>query len=576
MSSDQIDHAKVVSQLFHDITAHTSYEKLKGIFDQNAELRDKVKKLTTTLEVNLESLHNAKAKLDKSCQELQKKDEQVQSLQKEADHIGSILTAKTHELKEEAQNITRTEDALKRAELEIEDLRKCLEEERKKTQDREAIEQELESTRHELDNYRQELKKLENFSVPLKPACTRVEEITSRFTKIFDLACDLAKEFFGADLPESSLANAALWDQLKKHSIVHQARIPLPLSNTAAAKQMRGVAALAVLYAELQKHVFQPTYLFEDPRANDEFSRLLNTMDPAKEAYLRSVLLGSIDKDVWKRKVKAKIEKVKASVDDCLGPLLSQSERTRFKDHLDRFCKRACHHWHYLQKLEDRVHYSTKDWVVAGSEAYRLLPLSTMVVMSEELPLPDETYPGEYPESPRQNYSLMGNGQSSPVMSCSNVTFTQDIDKLSTSPSPSRSRTRTFDKTSSAAAAPTTAAGPSELLAVVCPAFYIDSCMVEEDPSIISPGYGVCDSQLKTAREEEARSTGTHHAARQSRRCRDMSSAARNRGLGIAEYGIYDGDDQQDREFEHGCESTLSSFLNAGQSELSNGSRRGW
>lgn len=177
MSSDQIDHAKVVSELFRDITAHTSYEKLKGILDQNVELRDKVKKLTTTLEVNLESLHNAKAKLDKSCQELQKKDEQVQSLQKEADHLGSILTAKTHELKAGAQNITKTEDALKRAEFEIEDLRKSLEEERKKTQDREAIEQELELTRHELDHYRQEIKKLENFSVPLKPACTRVEEM---------------------------------------------------------------------------------------------------------------------------------------------------------------------------------------------------------------------------------------------------------------------------------------------------------------------------------------------------------------------------------------------------------------
>lgn len=175
MSSSQIDHAKVVSELFQDIITHTSYEKLKGISDQNAELRDKVKKLTTTLEVNLESLHNTKAKLDKSCQDLLKKDEQVKSLQKEADHLGSILTAKTHELKEGAQNTTRAEDAFKRAELEIEDLTKSLEEERKKTEDREAIEQELEMTRRDLDHYRQELRKLENFSMPLKP--TRVEEM---------------------------------------------------------------------------------------------------------------------------------------------------------------------------------------------------------------------------------------------------------------------------------------------------------------------------------------------------------------------------------------------------------------
>ncbi|KAJ4390249.1 hypothetical protein N0V85_007413 [Neurospora sp. IMI 360204] len=398
MSSSQIDHAKVVSELFQDIITHTSYEKLKGISDQNAELRDKVKKLTTTLEVNLESLHNTKAKLDKSCQDLLKKDEQVKSLQKEADDLGSKIAAKTHELEERAQNTTRAEDELRRAGLQIVDLAKDLEEERKKTEDKEAIEQELEVTRRDLDNYRQELRKLENFSMPLKR--TRVEEITNRFTKIFDLACDLARKYFGVDLPESSLANATLWDQLKKHNIVHQARIPLPLSNTVAAKQMRSVAVLAVLYAELKEHVFQPTYLFEDPRANDEFTRLLKTMDPAKEAYLRSVLLGSIDKDVWKEKVKAKVETLKANVDDCVGPLLSEPERVRFRDHLDRFCRKACSLWHYMQKLEDKVHYSTEGWVVPGLEAYRLLPLSSMVVVSEELP--GETYPGEYPESPKQ------------------------------------------------------------------------------------------------------------------------------------------------------------------------------
>ncbi|KAK1773851.1 hypothetical protein QBC45DRAFT_397647 [Copromyces sp. CBS 386.78] len=583
MSKSQIDHAKVVSDLFQDIITHTSYEKLKGISDQNAELHDKIKKLTTASEMNLETLHNTKAKLDKAYQDLQEKDEQVQSLRGEADHLGSTIAAKTHELNERAQSMARAEDELRKARLEIDLLSASLEEERKKTKEKAAVEQELDMIRNHLDHYKQELTRLEKFSMPLER--TQVEDIANRFTKIFARACDLAKKFFGVNLPDASLANATLWDQLKKHNIVHQARIPLPLSNTLAAKQMRSVAVLAVIYAELKKHVFQPTYLFEDPRANDEFTGLLKTMDPAKEAYLRSVLLGSIDKDIWKEKVKAKVATVKASVDDRVGPLLSEPERVRFRDHLDRFCRKVCHHWHYMQKLEDKVHYSADDWVVPGSGgAYRLLPLSSMVVVGEE-ELPDETYPGEYPESPRQNYSLMGNGQSSsPVMSCSNVTFTHDIDRLSTSPSPSRSRTRRLTMASTAAAATagvSTSAGPGgDLLSVVWPAFHIDPCTSEEEVQMISPGYGVCESQLKMAREEEAAcSTGTHGTARQSRRCRGMSSAAtKNRTREMSRHGAGgdDGDQQDGGGFEHGCESTLSSFLNAGQSELSIGSRRGW
>ncbi|CCC13996.1 unnamed protein product [Sordaria macrospora k-hell] len=499
MSSSQIDHAKVVADLFQDIITHTSYEKLKGISDQNAELHDKVEKLTTALDMNLENLHNTKAKLDKYCHELRKKDEQVQSLQKEADDLGSILAAKTHELDERGQTITRADDELRKAKLEILNLTERLEEECKKNEEKEAIEQELKLTREDLDQNKEELEILKNFSTPLKSM--DAGNIAKRFTKIFDLARELAKQFFGVDLPESSIANAALWDQLKKHNIVHQARIPLPLSNTLPARQMRSVAVLAVLFAELKKHVFHPTHLFEDPRANDEFTALLRTMDPAKEAYFRSVLFGSIDDDQWKQKVKAKVATVKASVDKCVGPLLSESERVRFMQHLDRFCRRTCQIWQNLQKLETKIHYSTEDWAPPDTDEYRVLPLSSMVVMNSELP--DVTYPGEYPESPKQKQRLVGNGQSSPVMSCSNVTFTHDIDRLSDSPSPSRSTIRTFDISSAAAVATTSAAG-NDLLSVVWPAFYTEPCIPGEFIWMASPGYGVCDSQFKAAREEEA------------------------------------------------------------------------
>lgn len=168
MSSNQIDHAKVVSELFQDIIKHTSYEKLKGIADENSELRDKVKKLTTTVEVNLESLHNTKAKLDKANSELREKEKQVQSLQKEADHFGGIIAAKTHELEEKSRKITVAEDDLEKAQVKISDLTARFKEERQKSKAKEVVEQELEATRQERDDYRQELRALKAFSIPLE------------------------------------------------------------------------------------------------------------------------------------------------------------------------------------------------------------------------------------------------------------------------------------------------------------------------------------------------------------------------------------------------------------------------
>lgn len=182
MASNQTDHAKVVSELFQDIITHTSYEKLKGISDENAELHDKVERLQTTLAVNLDYHNSTKAKLDKAYrdldkayQDLREKDKQVENLRKESDHFSSTTAAVTHELNESAQRLSRVEDELVKAKAEILDLTSQLEEERGKNHDKEDIEQELESTRQDLEDCTVKLRRLENFSMPLKP--TQMEEV---------------------------------------------------------------------------------------------------------------------------------------------------------------------------------------------------------------------------------------------------------------------------------------------------------------------------------------------------------------------------------------------------------------
>jgi len=145
---------------------------------------------------------------------------------------------------------------------------------------------------------------------------------------------------------------------------------PLPYSNSVAAKQMRLAAFLAVLGHTLQKHIFQATYLLEEP---DDLSFVLSNLarnDPEKETHLRSVLLAAyVDP---KEHTKVAMERIECVVEDlkCFQNIIPEDSRAAFETALRNTCQLACRNWNIVLRqpvaielcLEPGRHVTTTYW----------------------------------------------------------------------------------------------------------------------------------------------------------------------------------------------------------------------
>lgn len=111
---------------------------------------------------------------------------------------------------------------------------------------------------------------------------------------------NLCEHHFSQDLDPSVLRDPSCWANLRsaEHLRNQAVRLPLPRSNTPAAKQMRIAAVLAVLTRSLARHVFRPvwwTAVDANADAADtalgSLLRRLEAASPEHERYLRGALL---------------------------------------------------------------------------------------------------------------------------------------------------------------------------------------------------------------------------------------------------------------------------------------------
>lgn len=111
---------------------------------------------------------------------------------------------------------------------------------------------------------------------------------------------NLCEHHFSQDLDPSVLRDPSCWANLRSadHLRNQAVRLPLPRSNTPAAKQMRIAAVLAVLTRSLARHVFRPVWWTAvDANADAADTALgsllrgLEAASPEHEKYLRGALL---------------------------------------------------------------------------------------------------------------------------------------------------------------------------------------------------------------------------------------------------------------------------------------------
>ncbi|KAK3315491.1 hypothetical protein B0H66DRAFT_594047 [Apodospora peruviana] len=335
-----------------------------------------------------------------------------------------------------------------------------------------------------------EIQRLGNFAVKIIPI--NIDDISARLSTLFTSALILAESYFAIDFPLAMLSSdTQIWDPLKIRTTKlakPSGAFPLLLKNSWIAKRMRVAAFLLTLASELDQHIFQPSYLLEHGHELSSFLSDLAEADSERESYLRSVLLASLSAERQTKMVTRRVNLVVQNVIDCVGNLFPRTKQTEFRTELSKFVETACQLWGHIQQLQDRVEASFDVW---HEEArWRVLPESSTSMSTANA--------GD--ESPPKMNGIGGksNGESS-------------------KPAQSGVQRSTTDKGGDIS-------DFRDIAAVVWPFFFVDD--LEE---VISPGYVLCEAEVKATREEEKEQmvAGARRAARQrERKFRAMPTVA--------------------------------------------------
>lgn len=163
---------------------------------------------------------------------------------------------------------------------------------------------------------------------------------------MFNGALDYLQSTIGQDLDGDLLVQSGK----RFHNSV-QTPLPIPLSNSVAAKHMRVVAGLTALSNAFVFHVFRPTYVMQS-HGLDEALRLTADLQPNQEAYTRAVLLKVLP-DLQQKIQAESISSVVGDVSEAVGRWLQNKEA--FKSGLRQICDRASTTWARIQRVEEKI-----------------------------------------------------------------------------------------------------------------------------------------------------------------------------------------------------------------------------
>lgn len=207
-------------------------------------------------------------------------------------------------------------------------------------------------------------------------ACLRSES-EDTYVQILDTIwtsiAGLVETQFREDLDSSVLGDESCWANLRQSEYLRQARqIPLPRSNSAAAKQMRVAAVLAVLSRSLHRYIFRPVYLADDHSGDECLASMLRTVardSPTREEHTRATLLALLP-DKQRAAAAKRVSAVVREVSWSVQHLLSALQYEAFRTGLETACKLACVQWMRVQVTRMKIEpyfgppYDSWDWQV--------------------------------------------------------------------------------------------------------------------------------------------------------------------------------------------------------------------
>jgi len=179
---------------------------------------------------------------------------------------------------------------------------------------------------------------------------------------------ELVESHFKQNLEDSVLADASCWDNLRNSEHIQRpTKIPIPQSNSPAARAMRIAAVLALVSRTLHKYIFRPLYIIDGDEELTAMLREAEKDNAVREMHTRATLLAMLptrQHDSAKRRVHHVVREVSWVVQHLLSALAYEAFCTR----LGQVCALACTQWRRIQEARMKIEpyfgppYDEFDW----------------------------------------------------------------------------------------------------------------------------------------------------------------------------------------------------------------------
>ncbi|KAI9771732.1 MAG: hypothetical protein M1839_002742 [Geoglossum umbratile] len=207
-----------------------------------------------------------------------------------------------------------------------------------------------------------DLKEWDSYVVGLKAIGS--VELNRELAQLFNRSYRMASKHFSATLPEQLLSNRARWATLRS---CLAAPLPIPTTNTPAAKLCRQAAALHIISAHITTKIFKPCYLHETPGADEAIKEVLRqqSLDETKLRITRAFLL-MYPAEIVNKAILRTINTTVSDVVKILSPILGD-QTDEFRADLNELLREAVSLWRKAQYSREMVEARTekedyRDW----------------------------------------------------------------------------------------------------------------------------------------------------------------------------------------------------------------------
>ncbi|KAH7213727.1 hypothetical protein BKA60DRAFT_95119 [Fusarium oxysporum] len=373
--------------LLHQYCSEGGFDTLKGVVGENEELKRDKARLQTAYDTNIEALSRHQTEFERQKVDFEKQlgsqkaqneailkakqaaDESIKKRQAELTALQEKLEIQSSSAKQLMNEIKKKESTINALEAtnasQQENLTKAEKESATFQSAKESMQKRVDGLTTSLDEVRGRLTTFHSFVVKLDNFEARRGEVGDALDSILRNALSFVESSIGIALDEACLTDIAVWGRLRNHASI-QRTIPLPASNSPAAKQMRVAAGLRIYSMALADHVFRSTYLTQNSDFEDVL-RDLETEDPLHEAFTRAALL-KIQPARQARNREARAKMVADQVSDAIADLVPSSQKETLKARLYQVSLEACNAWLVIQQLLEPVRpvfssHMPEDWV---------------------------------------------------------------------------------------------------------------------------------------------------------------------------------------------------------------------